>query len=87
MIKQKCPSLVLVLGGYTVEHASLLIAVSDDLVHKGIKADEIIKEIAPLINGSGGGRPQLAQAGSKEIDKVQRAVKQAHQIIKDKMKI
>ncbi len=86
IIKQKCPSSIIILGARTVEHASLLIVVSEDLVRKGIKANEIIKEIAPLINGSGGGRPHLAQAGSKEIHKVETAVQKAHQIIKDKMK-
>lgn len=87
MIKQKCSSAVMILGARTIEHACLLIAVSDDLVRKGIKANEMIKDIAPLIGGSGGGRPQLAQAGSKEIDKVEAAVQKARQIIKERIKL
>ncbi len=87
LIKQKCPSSILILGAHTVEHACILIAVSDDLVKKGIKANELIKDVAPLIDGSGGGRPQLAQAGSKEIHKVEAAIQKAHQMIKEKIKL
>jgi len=57
------------------------------LIKKGIKANEMIKEIAPLINGSGGGRPQLAQAGSKEVAKVDKAIEQATQFIREKIKL
>ena len=55
------------------------------LIKKGITANEMIKEISPLINGSGGGRPQLAQAGSKEISKVDSAIRQANKLIKKKI--
>ncbi|MCK5014150.1 MAG: alanine--tRNA ligase [Candidatus Omnitrophica bacterium] len=85
LLKQKSKSSIIVLGARTQENASILLAVTDNLVKKGIKANELIKEIAPLINGSGGGRPQLAQAGSKEIKKVDHAVKQANKLIKDKV--
>ncbi|MCK5260389.1 MAG: alanine--tRNA ligase [Candidatus Omnitrophica bacterium] len=86
LLKQKSKSSIILLGARTQENASILLAVTDDLIKKGIKANELIKEIAPLINGSGGGRPQLAQAGSKEIKKVDHAIKQANKLIKDKVK-
>ena len=85
LLKQKSKSSIIVLGAHTEENASILLAVTDNLVKKGIKANELIKEIAPLINGSGGGRPQLAQAGSKEPKKVESAIKQANKLIKDKV--
>lgn len=86
-LKQKAKSSIILLGAYTQDNASILIAVTDDLVKKGIKADEMITEIAPLINGRGGGRPQLAQAGSKDVEKVGQAMAQAKKIIKDKVKL
>ena len=86
LLKQKSKSSVIVLGAHAQENASILLAVTDDLVRKGIKANELITEIAPLINGSGGGRPQLAQAGSKEAKKVGQAIQQANKLIKDKIK-
>lgn len=86
LLKQKTKSAIILLGAHTQDNASLLLAVSDDLIKKGIKANEMIKEIAPLINGSGGGRPQLAQAGSREIGKVNSAIDQANQLLKEKLK-
>lgn len=43
----------------------LLVRISADLVKKGIKAGDLIKEVAPLFDGRGGGKPDLAQAGGK----------------------
>ena len=85
LIKLKEKSSIIVLGGKSKEGASILIAVTDDLVQKGIKANEMIKDMAALINGQGGGRPQLAQAGSKEVNKVENAVSQANRLIKEKI--
>ncbi|HPN88485.1 MAG TPA: alanine--tRNA ligase [Candidatus Omnitrophota bacterium] len=83
VMKQKTPSAIIVLGATTNENASLLVAVSDDLIKKNIKADILIKPLATLIKGSGGGRPQMAQAGSKQTDKIPNALLQAKNIIKE----
>jgi alanyl-tRNA synthetase len=87
LLKKKSKSAIILLGSYTQENAFILLSVTEDLVKKGIKADELIKDIAPLINGSGGGRPQLAQAGSKETAKVESAIQQASELIKEKVKL
>jgi len=47
------------------DRAQLLVRVSPDLVKKGVAAGKLIKEVAPLIGGGGGGRPDSAQAGGK----------------------
>lgn len=86
LTKQQIPSVAVCFGSTANESASLVIGISDDLVKKGVKANELIKDIAPLINGSGGGRPDLAQAGSKEPGKLKAAVEQAFKIIKGKLK-
>jgi len=85
LIKLKLKSAIVVLGSKTEENALLLVCVTDDLVKKGIKANELITDIALIIGGSGGGRPQLAQAGSKEISKIDTAVQKASSIIKEKI--
>ncbi len=54
---------VLVLGTENNGKANLIVAVSDDKVKAGVKAGDIIKSIAKEINGGGGGRPNMAQAG------------------------
>ena len=86
VLKRKSKSAIILLGAHAEGNASILLAVSDDLVKKGYKADEMIQDIAPLINGQGGGLPQLAQAGSKEAQKVEPAIKVASKLIKEKIK-
>ena len=65
-IKQKAGSAVVVVGWIDEEKAGLLAAVSDDVIKKGIKAGDLIKQIAPIVGGGGGGRPNMAQAGGSE---------------------
>jgi alanyl-tRNA synthetase len=84
VLKKRSKSAIIVLGAQTQENASILLVVSDDLIKKGFKANEMIQDIAPLINGRGGGRPQLAQAGSKEVQKIEQAIKTARKLIKEK---
>ena len=47
---------------------------SDDAVSAGIHAGNIIKTIAPIVGGGGGGRPNMAQAGGKDASKIQDAL-------------
>ncbi len=60
----------------------LIVAVSDDLVKEGFNAGEIARNIAKDIGGSGGGRPQLAQAGGKDIEKLDTVLDQLDKYIK-----
>lgn len=63
--RQKAASDVFVVGTANEDKANLLVAVSKEANAKGVKAGDIIKAIAPHINGGGGGRPDMAQAGGK----------------------
>lgn len=81
IIKQKCPSSVHVLGAVNDE-ASLLVTVTDDLVARNIRAGEIVQKAAPVMAGSGGGRPNMAQAGGKEPAKLAEAVDLAVKLVK-----
>jgi alanyl-tRNA synthetase len=56
---------VVVLGAAFDDKPALLAMVTQDLVAKGIKAGDIVREIAPHVEGRGGGRPDLAEAGGK----------------------
>jgi alanyl-tRNA synthetase len=84
-LKKKAGSAVVVLGFEAEGKATLLAGVTDDLVAKGIKAGDIIKEIAPIVGGSGGGRPQLAQAGGKDITKIDEAIAKAVGLIASRL--
>jgi len=59
--------------------------VTDDLIKKGLSAGDIIKEIAPIVDGGGGGRPQMAQAGGKDPAKIDDALARAAELIKQKL--
>ncbi|CAI2585276.1 Alanine--tRNA ligase [Apilactobacillus kunkeei] len=68
---------VLVLGTQSGEKANLIVAVSDERVKDGMKAGDIIKSISKEINGGGGGRPNMAQAGGSKPEGLPKAMEAA----------
>ena len=72
-LKDRLGSGILVLGSEIDGKAALLVAVSKDLTDR-YKAGEIIKKLAPIIGGSGGGKPELAQAGGSDPTKLDGAL-------------
>jgi len=85
MLKKKAKSAAIVLGFGDDDKATLLAGVTNDLIKKGLKAGDIVKAIAPIIDGGGGGRPQMAQAGGKNPKKINEALKKAAELIKEKL--
>jgi alanyl-tRNA synthetase len=74
-LKAKIGSGVVVLGAAIDDKAAFIAGVTDDLIkEKGLKAGDIIREVAKVAGGSGGGRPDMAQAGGREPSKVSEAV-------------
>ncbi len=70
-LKTKSPSYAILLAAATNEKVTFIAAVSDDLIAKGLKAGDWVKETAKIAGGSGGGRPNMAQAGAKDPTKLQ----------------
>ena len=68
-MQQKVESGVVVLGSVNNGKATLLCSVSDDLVDR-LHAGKIISKISPLVGGNGGGKPQMAQGGGTEGEKI-----------------
>jgi alanyl-tRNA synthetase len=64
---------VIVLGAAIGGKANLLVAVTKS-ISGSIKAGDIVKQIAPLVGGSGGGKPELAQAGGSQPEKLDEAL-------------
>ncbi len=85
MLKKKAKSAAVVLGFDDNGKAALLAGVTDDLVIKGLKAGDIVRQISPIIDGGGGGKPQMAQAGGKNPQKIDDALAKAADIIKEKL--
>ncbi|MBR3537938.1 MAG: alanine--tRNA ligase [Eubacterium sp.] len=63
--KAKLGKSVVILASAAGEKVNLLVMASDDAVADGIHAGNIVKKIAPMVGGGGGGRPNMAQAGGK----------------------
>lgn len=60
---------------------SLVAKASKDAVKMGIHAGKIIKEVAPLVGGGGGGRPDMAQAGGKNPDGIHEIGKKVYEVM------
>jgi alanyl-tRNA synthetase len=76
----KIGSGVVVLGLASNGKASLVAVVSQDL-QKRLHAGKIIKKVAELVGGSGGGRPDFAQAGGKDSEKLEDALQNVYNIV------
>jgi alanyl-tRNA synthetase len=72
---------VVVLGAVIAEKPALLVGVSPELNKKGVKAGDLIKDIALIVGGSGGGKPTLAQAGGKDAGKLDEALEKARGLV------
>jgi alanyl-tRNA synthetase len=73
---------VIVLGLKMADRCQVVVKLTPDLVKKGWSAGALIKETAPLIGGSGGGRPEMAQAGGKSPEHLETLFVKIHQIIR-----
>lgn len=85
LIGDRLPEGIIILAAVGEGKVSLIVKVSDDLVKKGISAVPLIRGIAKIVGGGGGGRPNMAQAGGKEPEKVDEALSQAPVIIKEEI--
>ena len=72
---------VMVLASEIDGRPQIVVAVSDALVKDGVRAGDLIKPIAQIVGGGGGGRPQMAQAGGKDSSKISAALERARDLI------
>ena len=80
--RSKLKSGVVVLGSATDGKVTLLTAVTKDLLDR-VNANALINKLAPIIGGKGGGKPDLAQAGGKDPDKLNEAIEHAPQALRE----
>jgi alanyl-tRNA synthetase len=79
-IRDKLNSGVIALGGVKDDKVSLLVVVTKDLTGK-LKAGELIKDMAAAVGGTGGGRPEMAQAGGKNPDGLDAALNKIFDLV------
>ncbi len=81
LFRDRLGSAIIVLGTVYQDKPAFLAAVTPDLVEKGYDAGKIIRQVAGVAGGGGGGRPNLAQAGGKDKKKLGQALKLAKSLI------
>ena len=84
-VKQTCKSAAILFGVRGESKATLLAAMSPDLIKKGLKAGDLVKHAAPIIKGGGGGPPTMAQAGGKDPAKLDDALSAARDWLREKL--
>ena len=77
----KVESGVIVLGAVQNDKPIVLAAVTDNLLKSGLHAGNIVKEVAKVVGGGGGGRPTIAQAGGRDPEKLDEALAQVQGIV------
>jgi len=81
-LRDQLQSGIVGLGGQKDGKAIILVAVTKDLVEKGFKAGELVKELAREVGGSGGGKPDMAQAGGTDPTRVPAALEKLYELVK-----
>ncbi len=76
---------VVVLGTVLGERPVLVAAVTPDLVEQGVDAAKLVREMARIVGGGGGGKPDLAQAGGRDPGRLDDALHQASRILKEQL--
>ena len=84
--REKFPSGVVALGSISGGKPMIIAAVTNDLVKKGLHAGNLVREIARFVDGSGGGKPDLAQAGGKDASQLDKALFMARQWVEEHLK-
>lgn len=86
LLRERMKSGVILLGRTDGGKVNLVATVTGDLVAKGIHAGRLIKDVARIVDGGGGGRPEMAQAGGKNPAKLQEALDKAYNILEKQIK-
>ncbi|MCK8497053.1 MULTISPECIES: alanine--tRNA ligase [Myxococcus] len=81
-LRDRIQSGVVAIGGEKDGRAIILVAVTKDVVAKGISAGELVREMAKEVGGKGGGKPDMAQAGGPDSAKLPAALDKLYELVK-----
>ena len=84
-LKTKLAPAVIVLLSESEGKVNLIVMATDDAVKLGAHAGNLVKEIAPLVGGGGGGRPNMAQAGGKNPSGIKAALEKAKEALEKQL--
>ena len=85
-VRDKCADSVAVFAAVNGEKGTIFVAVGKDALAKGANAGKIVKAIAQITGGNGGGKPDNAMAGAKDLSKLDEALAQAAEIVEEFVK-
>jgi alanyl-tRNA synthetase len=71
---------VVILGRSTDGKVSLIVRTSSDLLKK-VPAGQVIKELAPIVGGRGGGKPDMAEGGGTQPEKLSDALQASYEVV------
>jgi alanyl-tRNA synthetase len=80
-LRDQLGSAVIVLGAVMGGKPGFVAAVTPDLVDMGLKADHLVREVAAVVGGSGGGRATLAQAGGRDTERIGEALSLVNELV------
>ncbi|MBO8170091.1 MAG: alanine--tRNA ligase [Thermoanaerobacteraceae bacterium] len=86
VLRDKLGSGVIVLGAVIEDKVNFVSVVTKDWVDKGLHAGKLIGQVAKVAGGGGGGRPDMAQAGGRQPDKIAAALDQAAGVVMEQLK-
>ena len=85
-VRDKCSDSVAVFASVNGEKGTIFVAVGKDALAKGANAGKIVKAVAQVTGGNGGGKPDNAMAGAKDLSKLDEALAKAEEIVADFVK-
>lgn len=85
-VRDHAPNMVAVLAGTSGGKANIAACVAKEALQKGVNAGQIVRQVAQLAGGNGGGRPDSAMAGAKDLDKLEAALAEAEKIVANMVK-
>ncbi|MEK7789510.1 MAG: DHHA1 domain-containing protein, partial [Planctomycetota bacterium] len=85
MLMKSGEGLAIVLGTSQNGRVTIIAALTPDLVKRGLHAGNISKEVAKVVGGGGGGRPDMAQAGGQWVEKLDEALNFAAELLRNKI--
>lgn len=85
-LKEKLGEGLVLLASSLNDKVNLVAFATEGAVKRGAHAGNLIKQIAPIVGGGGGGRPNMAQAGGKDSSKIPQAVEAVYEILQSQIK-
>lgn len=86
MVRDRLQCGVVVLGAVANDKVNLVVMATKEAVAKGIHSGNIVKTLASVVGGGGGGRPDMAQAGGKEPNKIDEAFAKVDEVVRSQIK-